>query len=98
MHRISTVYTETQVSRRSETDSVSTVLLPVRVTPSEADSVRALAWYLGLPYARLFREYAAALRQALYDLGKRPPLRVPTLTAARKAPRVTIKLVVTIEE
>lgn len=63
--------------RRMKMTDPSTRLLTFRVTPEEAERISGLAWYLGVSYSDLFREYETALRKALHAANMRPPLQAP---------------------
>jgi hypothetical protein len=76
----------------------STGRIHFRVTPQEYDRIAGLAWYLGVRYSDLFREYSEQLRKALVDQGKRPPLHPPEDGALTQRRRVQITVSVSVEE
>lgn len=63
-------------NRPGKTQS-SNVLLNFRVTPDESDRIKALAYYLRIPYGQMLRDLAEEKRAALIADGKRPPVRPP---------------------
>ena len=71
------------MSRRIEHEQTSTQRMIIRVTPEEEARIRGTAQYLGKPYSQLLREYEPLLRQALYDVGLRPPLQASEESPAK---------------
>jgi hypothetical protein len=65
------------MSKRLDAPSTSSVYLHFRVTPEEESRIKGLAHYLGMAYGAMLRQLAEEKRQALYDEGKRPPVRPP---------------------
>lgn len=63
------------MNRRVDRQSVSRDDLHLSFTLEDEERIKGLAYYLSVPYSQLLRGLAREKRQALYDEGKRPPLK-----------------------